>query len=281
MFGYIVVNPQSLSEDRQQRFRSVYCGLCKTLRARHGLPGGATLSYDMTFLALLLNALYEPDERVGEERCPVHPMKRHPFAVSPVMDYVADINVMLAYYKRRDDWNDDRSISAAAGAGMLKAAFRRASAGLPDKCEAIERWLAEIRRIESGGIEEIDPPANATGQMLGELFVCRADDPWADTLRAVGDGLGRFIYFMDAYDDLPADLRKKRYNPLKPLREREDYEDLCQSALMMMAADATQAFEQLPIVLDADILRNVLYSGVWSRYVRIQNKREARRKGAE
>ena len=65
--------------------------------------------------------------------------------------------------------------------------------------------------------------------------------------------------FMDAYEDLPEDLRRKRFNPLKPMRDLPDYEEICRSALMMMAADATCAFEQLPIVLDADILRNVLY----------------------
>lgn len=281
MFGYIVANPQSLPVGRQQRFRAVYCGLCRTLRSRYGLPGAMTLSYDMTFLALLLNALYEPEETSGQERCPVHPVKRHAYAVSPVMDYVADVNVMLAYYKCRDDWSDDRSVPAAAASRLLKSAFLRASAAHPDKACAITQWLDEIGRIEASGLEAVDPPANATGKMLGELFVYRPDDLWADALRGVGDGLGRFVYFMDAYDDLSADLRKKRYNPLKPLKANDDFEDLCSSALTMMAADATQSFEQLPIVLDADILRNVLYSGVWSRYARIQTKREARKEGAK
>ena len=281
MFGYVVTNPQTLSKERQQRFRAFYCGVCHALRLKYGLPGSATLSYDMTFLALLLNALYEPEEHTREERCPAHPMKRHAYVDSPVMEYAADINVILAYYKCEDDWTDDRKLIAAAGSGLLKRAYRRASKAHPEKCGAIERWMAEIRDIERSRLEQIDAPVNATGSMLGELFVYRPGDAWADTLRAMGDGLGRFIYFMDAYDDLPGDLRKGRFNPLKPMREREDYEQLCRSALMMMAADAAQAFEQLPIVLDADILRNVLYSGVWSKYAQLQKKREARQKGAK
>ena len=281
MFGYIVINPKTLPRERQQRFRAIYCGLCRTLRRRHGLPGGAALSYDMTFLAMLLNALYEPEERSGRERCAPHPMKPHDYVESGVMEYAADINVMLAYFKCEDDRTDDRSISAAAGAGLLKAAYGRASRALPDKCRAIEAWLGEIHRIEASGDTRIDPPLNATGRMLGELFAYRHGDVWEDALRSVGDGLGRFIYFMDAYDDLDADLRKGRYNPLKSLRDCPDYEQLCQSSLLMMAGDATQAFEQLPILLDADIIRNVLYSGVWSRYAQIQNNRKPRNKGAE
>ncbi len=281
MFGYIVTNPQTLSRERQQRFRAIYCGLCRTLFRRHGLPGGVSLSFDMTFLAMLLNALYEPEERSGRERCALHPIRPHDFVESAVMDYAADINVILAFHKCEDDRTDDRSLTAAAGAGLLKAAFERASQAWPDKCLAIASWLEDIHRIEASGEAQIDPPLNATGRMLGELFVYRPGDAWADALRAVGDGLGRFIYFMDAYDDLAADTRKGRYNPLKPLHSRPDYEQLCQSALMMMAGDATQAFEQLPILLDADIIRNVLYSGIWSRYAQIQNRSKPRKKGAE
>ena len=113
------------------------------------------------------------------------------------------------------------------------------------------------------------------------IFIYPDEELWRDELRAVGDGLGRFIYYMDAYEDLPEDVRRGRYNPLKPLRDREDYEQLCQSAMTMMIADATVAFETLPIEQDADILRNVLYSGIWSKYAFLQNKRKARGRGAK
>ncbi len=281
MFGYIITNPEALPKERQQRFRAVYCGLCATLRRRHGLSGSATLSYDMTFLALLLNALYEPGERSGRERCPTHPVKAHDYVLSPVMDYVADMNVALAYHKCLDNWRDDRNVLAAGEGTLLKRAYRRVEAACPEKCAAIEAWLDEIHAIEEQKHLEIDPPVNATGRLLGELFVYPGDDTWSEDLWAIGDGLGRFIYFMDAYDDLPGDLRKGRYNPLKTLRDREDYEELCQSAMTMMVADATEAFERLPVVLDADILRNVLYSGVWSKYAYLQNKRNAAGKGAK
>ena len=122
MFGYIITNQNALPAERQQRFRSFYCGLCHVLRRRHGLTGTATLSYDLTFLALLLNALYEPGEQDGSERCVAHPAKRHPFVVSPVMDYVADMNVALAYHKCRDNWIDDHSVIAAGEGALLRRA---------------------------------------------------------------------------------------------------------------------------------------------------------------
>lgn len=281
MFGYIVTNPDALPKERQQRFRAAYCGLCATLRKRHGLAGGATLSYDLTFLALLLNALYEPGEENRRERCQLHPVRPHDAMLSPVMDYVADMNVALAYHKCRDNWLDDRDVLAAGESALLKRAYRDVAKAYPDRCAAIETWLSEIHDLESKNVLEIDPPVNATGRMLGELFVYPPEAMWADELRTIGDGLGRFVYFMDAYDDLPQDVRKGRYNPLRPLRDRPDYEELCQTALTMMVADATDAFERLPVVLDADILRNVLYSGIWSKYAYLQKKRNAHGKGAE
>lgn len=274
MFGYIIANAENLSEVRKGRFREYYCGLCRTLRQRYGALGGMTLSYDMTFLAVLLNALYEPGEADGEERCALHPMKRHKYVDSPVMEYCADMNVALSYHKCLDNWRDDKNAVSAAEARLLKAAYDRVAAAWPEQCKAIEAWLDDIHRMEASGLEQIDPPVNATGRMLARLFQYKAGDVWSESLGVIGDGLGRFIYLMDAYDDLPRDIRHGQYNPLKPLRDRPDFEDFCRDAMLMAVADATREFELLPIVEDADVLRNILYSGIWSKYVLIRKKRE-------
>ena len=277
MFGYIISNAETLPEERQARFKAFYCGLCRQLRLKYGLTGSATLSFDMTFLAVLLSALYEPEERVGRERCLPHPYRLHDYIDTEALDYVADMNVALAYHKCQDDWLDDKSIVARAGAGLLNCAYKRVEARYPDRCKAVVAWLREIHEIEAGDVQNIDLPVNATGRALGTLFSWR-DDEWSEHLRAIGDGLGRFIYLMDAYDDLPEDVRKGRYNPLRAYQDREDYEDMCRSAMTMAVADATRAFEILPIVQDADILRNILYSGIWSKYVMIRNKRDSGKK---
>lgn len=278
MFGYIMANADNLSKERQARFREFYCGLCRTLRHRYGALGGLTLSYDMTFLGVLLNALYEPGETGGEERCPLHPVKRHRYADSPVLEYCADMNVALSYHKCLDDWRDDKNAVSAAEAKLLNAAYRRVLDAWPEQCAAIEDWLCEIHDIEARDLQALDPPVNATGRMLGRLFQYKKGDAWAESLGVIGDGLGRFIYLMDAYDDLPRDIRRGRYNPLKAYRDRSDYEDFCRDAMMLAVADATREFELLPIVLDADLLRNILYSGVWSKYALIRNKRNSKKK---
>ena len=280
MFGYVMPNLSVLDSAQKARFRSVYCGLCRTLRERHGWMGSSTLSYDLTFLALLLSSLYEPEEMRTENRCPPHPLKRHVCVQSEPFAYAADMNVALAYHKCMDNWKDDRNLLSRGEARMLSRAYLKVARAYPEQCSSIETWLEEIHRIEKEDRPGIDAPVNSTGRMLGKLFRYR-DDYWADSLERIGDGLGRFIYFMDAYDDLPRDLRRGSYNPLKPYRQDEGFEAMCRDALTMMVADCTEAFETLPIIQDADLLRNVLYSGVWSRYAQITRKKQSHDKGAE
>ena len=98
MFGYITPNLPALDDAQRARYRAVYCGLCHVLRKRHGLTGTMTLSNDLTFLALLLGALYESEETKGEERCSAHPIKRHAYVFSESFEYAADMKLALAYH---------------------------------------------------------------------------------------------------------------------------------------------------------------------------------------
>lgn len=273
MFGYITINKEGLSQEAFARYQGFYCGLCRVLKARHGNGGRASLSYEMTFLALLLSALYEPEETKREGACIVHPVKKRTFLTSGVTDYAADMNLALAYHKLRDNWKDDRNIIGLAGSGLLSQSYRKVSIRYPETCAIIEDSLAKIDALEKNRHPRVDEGANLTGQMLGRVFVMNPDDIWASDLRTMGEALGRFIYVMDAYEDLPRDIRKKSYNPLIDMAKAEGYEDLIRDGLSLLIGECTEAFEVLPLVQDVDILRNILYSGVWARYGAIQKKR--------
>ena len=77
---------------------------------------------------------------------------------------------------------------------------------------------------------------------------------------------------MDAWEDFDEDRKKGRFNPLTGYRDRADYEDFCHETLELLIADAAECFEVLPLEQDLDILRNILYSGVWQRYMLITEK---------
>lgn len=281
MFGYVIANCKTLSEADRARFKAMYCGMCKTLHGRYGNLSRFTLSYDMTFLALVLSALHEPEEIAGKETCLPHPFKPHDYVVNSIMEYAVDMNIALAYHKCIDNWQDDHNPAFAAAKFALGGAYRKVQKLWPDKCKVIEEWMDNIREIENVDCSEIDPPMNLTGHMLGTLFQY-GDSFWNDALYKMGEGLGRFVYFMDAYDDLKKDIRRKKFNPLKSMMQQSDFEQLCKSGMTMMIADSAEAFEELPVVQDADLIRNILYSGVWAKYDFIQVKKEkAKKKGAE
>ena len=129
--------------------------------------------------------------------------------------------------------------------------------------------MRELGECERENSMDIDRAAGCFGRLMAELFVWK-EDIWEKTLRKMGFYLGKFIYLMDAYEDLPEDRKKNRYNPLKELAKRPDYEE---QILRMMIAESTVRFEQLPCLVDVDILRNILYDGVWNHYNKIQMKK--------
>ncbi|MGE4486175.1 MAG: DUF5685 family protein, partial [Oscillospiraceae bacterium] len=79
MFGYVIANRENLNEEQRSRYRAYYCGICRSLREYHGIGSGLIVSYDMTFLVMLLTSLYEPETGTGNERCSVHPVKPHDY----------------------------------------------------------------------------------------------------------------------------------------------------------------------------------------------------------
>ena len=107
MFGYVVMNKPEMKFKDFEMYRSFYCGLCRELRERYGISGQITLTYDMTFVILLLSGLYEPPTKKGTTRCIIHPVQSQTVRKNVITEYAADMNVFLTYYKCVDDWKDD------------------------------------------------------------------------------------------------------------------------------------------------------------------------------
>jgi len=266
MFGYIEANVSALSEEQLLRYRGCYCGLCRSLKERHGQLSRITLSFDMTFLVMLLSSMYEPEESSGEGRCGIHPLKKRCYWQNRFTDYAADMNVALAYFNCLDDWKDDRKLLRYAQAGILKKNYESVAALWPRQCSAIECCINQLSAIEKDAGEDPDAAANCFGRLMGELFVCVDDSIWSNRLRCFGEALGRFVYMMDACVDLEKDVKRGRYNPLVKMGKECLTEEDKQTILKMFAGDFSRIFEQLPILQDVDIMRNIIYSGVWQQY---------------
>lgn len=276
MFGYVTICEPELKVKDLKKYRAYYCGLCRILKEDYGFMGQMTLTYDMTFAVILLSSLYESQTETRMHRCKVHPVKKQFMLTNEITSYAAAMNVLLAYYHMEDDWNDEHKVSSLMTKSLIYRKAERISEQYPRQSGGIRKWLRELDECEKEGSTDIDRTAGCFGHLMEELFVYR-EDIWEKNLRWMGFFLGKFIYLMDAYEDLPEDIEKGRYNPLKQLYEQEDYEERMQQILCMMIAESTAEFERLPCLVDVDILRNILYDGVWSRYNKIQLKKSEER----
>lgn len=270
MFGYLTAAQMELKIKDFVRYRAVYCGLCHELFTRCGAHTSLLLNYDMAFLILLLCGLYEPDMPKRKTRCLAHPLRAHEEIDTPYTPYAADMLILLSYHQLMDDWRDERRADRLAAAQTIAGAYRRAKARYPRQAACIEEQIAALSRMEAAGEENLDRVSACTGAMLAEIFDVHGD-VWSEPLRAMGMGLGQAIYLMDAYEDIDRDEKAGRYNPL---RGRDEVHARSETMINACMARAAAAFERLPILQEADILRNILYAGVWTRFNAASARRE-------
>lgn len=275
MFGYININQKELSEESKKIYQAYYCGLCQKLKTNCGTKGQMLLSYDLTFLIVLLTGLYELENTETEFTCSLHPTKKRTAYINEATEYAADMNLILAYQNLLDDWKDEKSYTKKAFVKILDKDYTRIVSKYPRQVRALEEFMRKTAEAEKNKETNLDLVAGLTGEMLGEIM-CWREDEWQEEMRTLGFYMGKFIYLMDAYEDYEADQKKNCYNPLVYMEKENDqeFDTFCKLLLTSMMSECAKSFERLPILLHADILRNILYSGVWSRYEYLQLRKK-------
>ena len=156
---------------------------------------------------------------------------------------------------------------------LLRGKEKHAEERWRKKVDTIVSLLNELSEMEKAGEENIDRISGCFGKIMEEIFAYRTD-LWEPTLRRMGFFLGKFIYLMDAYDDVEEDIKKGNYNPFSRSYIMEGFDEQVRQMLIMMMAEVCREFEKLPIIKYTDILRNILYSGVWCRFEAVSGKRK-------
>ena len=281
LFGYVNANQKEFTKEQNEQYQSYYCGLCKELKQVAGAKGQMLLNYDMTFLTILLTGLYEPQIVKEKFVCPVHPVGKKVLRSSEATRYAAKMNVLLAYHNMEDDWKDNRSVTKKSMAKALFKDYERIKNEYPRQAEAIEQYTKRMAIAELGNETNLDAVSGLTGEMLAEIFDWK-QDRWSEELRCMGFYLGKFIYLMDAYEDMEKDEQRGLYNPFiswKQQNEGKAFDPFVRLILTSMMAECAKSFERLPIVHQADILRNILYSGVWTKFEVHQLKKNKSNRG--
>lgn len=280
MFGYVKIHKDELKIKEYNMFKAYYCGVCFAIKEKFGNFARTALSYDVTFLALLLSSLSEEKPKICQKKCISNPFKKRPvIACDDVLEYAAAVNVILTYYKIKDDLKDGFSPKASLFAPFtfpssrkVKKLYKKVFASVGVKLSA----LTELEKARSGDVDRV---SHVFAELLGELFSgCGGFS--ADTCRILyrmGYLLGRFIYILDAYDDLEDDRKKNRYNPFIYCDKMPEKEELKQS-LTYTLSEISLSFELLNIHKNKPVLNNIIYMGLMDSLDGVFEKNETTEK---
>ncbi len=277
MFGYIMPEKPELKIKEFDIYRAYYCGVCKSIGKRHGQLKRMTLTYDAAFMALLLGSVMNVETKLIKERCMVHPVKKHFVTYNDIVDYSSDINIILAYNNIEDKWKDDRSKAALAGMAIFKSAYKKLTVEYADKCDIIIQRLDDLSRLEKAGCSSVDEAAEPFARLMETVLDYeKLDDNTRQILRWMGYNIGKWIYLIDAFDDLEKDLKSSSYNPyllqFKFENEKEDVQSFktrikeqVEFTLLYCLGEASKAFALLDIKENKGILENIIYMGMLSK----------------
>ncbi len=267
MFGYITVCREGLTEKDYNTFRAYYCGLCAATGRRCSQLSRMGLSYDITFLAVILSSMDAAEPTMLKKRCIVRPTRRAArLDGDRALYYAADMGVILSYLKLLDDWRDEKNIRALLGMAMFYSGMRRARKRRGDVYDEIRMRLDELRTLEKENCSEIDRTADCFAKVLAVLFTPDfiTDRGQRRALEWLGYNIGRWIYIIDAYNDIEKDYKKGSYNTF--LSAGADADTAKKSArgglpesLTFTLENASSAYELLNIHRNKAILENIIY----------------------
>lgn len=273
MFGYVRLFKPTITMGEYEQYKGIYCTLCKQLGKRYGLLSRFTLSYDMTFLAVLEMALGENDPNFCPSRCSFNPAKRCLKAqYTAAIDRAADVGAILTYYKLKDTLADEgigKRLGALCALPFAAAARKKAVKRRPAADRAVAQMMADQTALETEHTASIDRAAEPFARLLQHLAgEIATDDTQKRVLERFGYCLGRWVYLVDAVDDLKEDLEEGRYNPYILSRNITTEQQVTETrqyateTLNACLAECIAAYNLLEIRRFDGILRNILEQGM-------------------
>lgn len=277
MFGYIKPLKPEMKVREFDTYQAVYCGLCRELGDAFGPFAKLTLSYDFTFVALLAMGLREEFPGFCKGQCMANPFKKKNCAASsPELSLVAACAMVLFYHKVRDNIHDARGFRKVGFWLLLPfaaGARRKAKKRFPEVDAAFSSLMSSQFQLERQHTKSIDAAAEPTAAALRQMAVLLGKSPEEKrVLERFGYLLGRWVYLMDALDDLEDDAKRRCYNPFLERwdvgpqgpddRQKTEIIAYGRGMLNVTVAELGVTYELLELKRYKPILDNILYLGL-------------------
>lgn len=263
MFGYVNVYKDLLRVCDYNTFRGYYCGLCKQLGKKFNQITRFGLSYDMTFLAILMSSLSDEKSEIKMQNCIAHPLTKRPVICGDKgIEYSAEISIILTYLKLKDDWYDEKSLKSFVSI-FYYLPNKKAIKKHKSKFDTINEYMKKLHLLEKENCSNIDEVADCFGKVLEAVFDRTGSDK---ALAWLGYHIGRFIYITDAYNDIEKDIKNNSYNSFVAMLGKElDKEQLKQSikaSLEFTLSEISNSYNLLNIRKNKELLDNIIFLGL-------------------
>ena len=271
MFGYIKPDIPELKMKENELYKAVYCGLCKTMGKCTGCVSQLTLNYDFAFLAMIRMVADNIKGEIKMKGCGIHPFKKRPILMqNKSLEFCAKTSVILTKLKLKDNINDSKGLDKleAQTVGLVSIFFKKTEEDLKPLEEKVSRCIADLTTLEKENSDSIDQTAHTFGTLLGNLAAYGQDEDKSRILYEIGYHLGKWIYVIDAIDDMEDDVKKKSFNAIVNSYGEtlnNEHRDALYCALMLELDTMSKSIELLDFTEHSDlegIIKNIIYSGM-------------------
>ncbi len=269
MFGYVRADTPYLFIKDETLYRAMYCGVCKGIAEVCGHSARMGLSYDVTFLSVILHNIAGIDVKIEKSHCLTHCVRSRQMAnVDELTRQLGALNTLLVYYKYTDDIQDGDK-----GRGKrlwFKKGFQRAARKYPEIARIVRDNLSAQERAEKAKIDSVDRAADATATMLAEFSDYALKDKANSYTRNLFYAVGKWIYLIDALDDYDKDKKKGAYNPFLLAYKAESREALLkgdkgeevQYVFHALFFDIRENLSHIKFPFNRDLSDNILLRGL-------------------
>lgn len=292
MLGYIVPDKPELKVKEYELYNGYYCSICKSIGRRYGQLPRMMLSYDAVFLALIINSLDLKEEHILRQRCIAHPVKKRIVVEGQWgIDYAADIMLLIAHFKLLDDKRDEGRVKTIVPLTLLRNTFNKIMKSYDEKGIIMESRLNELSRLEGERCSSLDKAAEPFARFMQEVFVpheISENHGKAEYLGKIGYHIGKWIYLIDAYDDIDENAKSGNYNPLicqygyevkkginpeKQLVEfRNEIKERVEYNLYYYLSEMAEAWKELKVVKNKGLIENIIYFGLMKKTEQVLRK---------
>lgn len=290
LFGYVKPDKAELKIKEYETYKAIYCSLCKTLGKEYGVFSRFFLTYDATFFAIFLKSVFQNRPDCAEKGvCRFNPLKKcYYIDEDGILKKAAALTIIMFFYKLMDNMKDASFYKKAVSRLIfpyVKLKFKKAVKNYSQYNDIIELQMKRQEQIEKENTDSVDRACDPSAKALAEIFTLDMEQSeQKETAARTAYCIGRWVYLMDAFDDLEKDIKTNSYNPFINLYLLTDkktdnlksvYKQII-GRIRITANEAADSFDKLNKQCYNSILENIIFDGMENELINLINKKKKR-----